>query len=544
MAALFLVCCMAAYWVGLELDLPHGVLVASLAATLASSSPMFQLLGALVMLELPGTLLILLSMGFYLRYLRSQRLHDLILTCLATTAVFFCKYNYGLMWLVPLFINEVWRTPPRRAWLAETLRRNLHPRVLVRPWPLFLAGYGAFLLWIVVTGGGVWRIGEHVISVRSLGNPVYALAWILIARMLLKPGRLVDWSRFVRTRAEPRIRTFLALVGGPILLWLMVPAHMKDFFGFLENRESGLGLLSPENLLFYPRALAVDYSISPIIGSITVILGLASLAWLARARASDRVLLLTLGFGLCAALLHPYKASRFIFAVAPLLWLAAGYTLARLMMGLERRIGGRPTAAVALVLACAAPVWMLNRGWDEARFRDAFASSTVPASVRPVLDAAVGAPNVSRMALLGTWNGLSPGLVRWHSLLRHPDRRERHMPLVQADLSRSATPDELLRAVRDRNVEEVLLVRLARTGEAWAPAFDDEAAYADGVLEALAAAPEFERIEERAFDPSGYRLIRFSRVPEGSLEGAPEPHLRRPGRDGAAEPAPPPNGTK
>ena len=106
---LFAFCILAIFLVGSELENSKGILVGAISVALMCLSPFYQLFGVLVMLEIPGTLLLLLATLFYIKYVKTDSSKYLKLTCIFTVALFFCKYNYGLMWIIPLAINEAWR---------------------------------------------------------------------------------------------------------------------------------------------------------------------------------------------------------------------------------------------------------------------------------------------------------------------------------------------------------------------------------------------------------------------------------------------------
>ena len=242
-AALFLLAALAAFWAGRWTlaatvpppggdDAPDGAgraggdgrfgaplpeLAGALTAACVLTSPAFHLFGTLVMLEVPGTLLMLVAAGAYLRSLAAGRGHGagsaqgFRLACAAAAALFFLKHNYGLLWLAPLGLSELWRAsgeegPLRRAvrwarqrWLA------IDPR---RPWTWLLAAYFALLASMAVTGGWELRLGGSTLHLHGLGNPVYALFLLVLARHLAWPRRrrvLVDrLRRLGRGPASPR----------------------------------------------------------------------------------------------------------------------------------------------------------------------------------------------------------------------------------------------------------------------------------------------------------------------------------------------------
>ena len=88
---LFVAAIAAAFWCGLQSDLAVGALTAALVAT----SPMAQVFATVVMLEIPGTLLLLLTVGWYLRSLATGCARDFTLACVAATALFSASTTSG-----------------------------------------------------------------------------------------------------------------------------------------------------------------------------------------------------------------------------------------------------------------------------------------------------------------------------------------------------------------------------------------------------------------------------------------------------------------
>jgi hypothetical protein len=194
-SVLFAGCLCVLFLAGLEMGRRHGVLTGGLAALLLSVSPVFHFFGAVVMLEIPGALWLLIAVYTYLRYTRTRRLRDARIAWLASLGLFFCKYSYGLLWLVPVAINEIWEAIRQGARpsntlvsLRSTVGRN---RVFVG----FVCIYFGFMVTVAVSGGWVFTIAGQRISVRSLGNPTYLLIWILVIRFLLAPRKNTEWLR-------------------------------------------------------------------------------------------------------------------------------------------------------------------------------------------------------------------------------------------------------------------------------------------------------------------------------------------------------------
>jgi hypothetical protein len=216
-SVLFFLLVVATWWAGRRLA-PDDPAVGVLAALLVLSSPMVQRYGALVMLEVPGALLLMLSLGSYGTFLRSESRRALTATCVFSVLLFFCKYNYGLLWLGALFLCEAhewagsWRQLVARALAAA---RDFDLR---RPWPLLLLTSAVALAWLVLSGGTRFEVMGREVSITSPGNPVFALCLVVIARFLLRPRN--SWRRYRtwRESVAPRHRRLVELIGAPIAL--------------------------------------------------------------------------------------------------------------------------------------------------------------------------------------------------------------------------------------------------------------------------------------------------------------------------------------
>jgi hypothetical protein len=265
-AVLFVLLVAAAMWAGAQAggDV-NGLMVGALTAAFVVTSPMYHLFATLVMLEIPGALILATAIGWYLRSLRSGRSRDFATASLLATALFFCKYNYGVMWLLPLAANEILRA-------ARSQRRR--PRELVadaveflrRPGPAFVAAWLVLTVILVFTGPWKFAVADRVIHIGSSANSVYALYVLVLASWAVRPRSSLQRIRAFLDRAGPRTRTMVGLIALPIAMWMVIPAHTINFIRFMENRSSGLPPLSVESLLYYPRSFVTSYSPGAVVG--------------------------------------------------------------------------------------------------------------------------------------------------------------------------------------------------------------------------------------------------------------------------------------
>lgn len=552
---LFVLTAVALWWAGRGLDRRDGGWVGLLAAGFFLASPFSQLFGTLVMLEVPGTLLLAGALGFYLRSVEEGGTPDEVGgtsdgtpdevggtppgstppgsfswrgCCACTVALFFCKYNYGLLWLLPLAVAEARRVAGSWRGVVTAVGRRLAAVDFRRPGVIVLLVYLLLLAAIRLSGGVDAEVAGVRLRATSIGNPVYLLYLVLVARLLWRPRR--SWQRWrdVRRRIGERGRTFARWVVAPIALWMLIPPHTKDFFGFVENRSSGIPFWSLDNLLFYPRALADGYAPVPAVGWATLLLALAAVPWLLRRGPRHRVLALALVVGTGAAFVHPYKLPRFFFTVAPLLQLAASVAVVAAV-----RLVARPSpepvrrgavAAVALLGFGA----LLIPGVDRGRLEAERALRTVPAAVRPVAERVAELFSAEeRTAFVGSWNLFSPGLVEWQ--LRNHHRRwwDAGIPGAWRRPARVDTVGRLRRRLEKGGFRRVISLEpldatapdpigLPGAGGGWwggrSEGFRAETAWLEPFRDELAAGGRHTLETAEPFPAAGYRLVVYRRA--------------------------------
>lgn len=496
-----------------------GVGVGLLAASLVATSPTIAVFATLVMLEIPGALLAVLAFACWCRAERSGRVADWRLAWLATLLLVFTKTNYAALWLAPMLLVEATTAAGGGRRLlsagARRLRRVRWRRPFMALNVLWLVGLAA----IVVAGGVDLRLGDLRLRASSLGNPLYGLYLLWVGRLLVlraRRGGRFAWGRIVvRWRRLPaRWRSFARWVLLPLAVWLLLPPHLKETVGFLENRDSGIARWSLEGLLFYPRAVAHDYAATPALG--WAVLGLAMLLavrWRRLGR-SRRLLALVAVGGLVAAAGHDYKLPRFLFTVAPFLFLAAATQAGDLLAGAARRLGRggarrrwRAEAAVALLLALLALV-VVARGVDGERLRRERRSRTAAPAAQAVLEA-LGRLD-GPLVVLGTWNDLSPGLVEWH--LRRGEGRAAGDRLVAdaAAAMRRQDPRRLRELVAGLPPGASVVI-VAAVDPGLRPRWLAEIGSRRELFAELARNPGLQRAAAPDTAGSGYRLRRFIR---------------------------------
>ena len=413
---LFVLLLVAALWTATGFDQRDGFALGLALAGLLAGSPFFQVLGSLVLLEVPGTLLTLFALGAGFRTMGRQDAASWRLVAWTSLALFFCKYNYGVLWLVPAAVAEgrrragSWRELGRRAvaWV--------HGLALPRPLVVFFVLVALLLLRIRLGGG----IDTTLVGVRlkatSIGSPLYVLYLLALLVWLRRPRKaLADLRSWLASLPE-RDAVLMRWLAFPIAFWMLIPPHLKDFFGFLENRSSELNTLGAESLLFYPHSLVVDYGPSSALGILLLIAGLIGCGYIFGGDDRARLLAAVVACGFASLLVHPYKLPRFAATLVPVLWLLGLWVLIRILRGgFEKALPQRVVGVLVLVVATSLGAWAGSRVHVE-RLEIEASLRTVPAEVLPLIDRVVElSEGEEETLLLGTWNLLSPPLVRWRA---------------------------------------------------------------------------------------------------------------------------------
>jgi hypothetical protein len=511
-AALFATAIVVAFWSGLQSHNRFGLAVGALTATLVATSPMARIFATIVMLGVPGTLLLLVALGLYARSLNTEHTRVFTLACIAATTLFFCKYNYGLIWIVPMLANEVLRAhgpsglQPAESWkhLGETLRR---------PWPALLAV--GLLIAVIIEFAGPWRIpiGGRAVSVSSAGPLLYGLFALTLIRWLLRPRHSLRMARQLLARLGPRARSIVLAVAFPIALWMVVPSHTVNFVDFLVNRSTGPPILSLESLLFYPRVFVNEFAPSPVVGIMVLVFAASALRRLRGADEAGRVLALALLLSTIAIVAHPYKQPRFLFLTATLLYFTGSREAMALADRVFSHVGEKTRRWAAATVAAVVLFTAAFTATDVDRLLRGHRQHTVDASTIEVLGAITDrAAAVQSTVLLGTWNHLSPWLVEWSCLQRGASMDSDQVPREPTGRSRHGDVVGWLAA----DPPALLMVVSASPRSKPRAGFIAETGWLEPVRKGLAHDARFDLVSQEDFPNTSYRLESFKPARTGA----------------------------
>jgi len=419
----------AVFLVGLKLHPTRGVPAACLLVAVMLLSPAYLFYGTVTMLEITGVFLLSLTLALLSRAEPGPgERRPLEAAGLGSAALFLCKYNFGLLWLLPLGLHEstaAWPDWPAR--LGRKTSGLIRGLKRPRPFTVFVLVYVAALLGIFMTGGGEIKVGGHAVSLRTPWHLAYYLYVVLVIRLFLRWRRDPEGLRAAWRSIPERVRVLLATIGLPLAVWFLIPYpnRVRAFFRFASNRQEAVSADALHRIGFYPQAFAHDYAPSPILGY--AILALAVIPPPASKNRLDlgRLLYLAFWIAVLATALHGYQQSRFFFVAALFVWLRAAqsfvWLIDRAMTAFIRRGAVRDAAWGAGLLALVGGGLAL--GPDLARTRAAHRAFESPAEFGAVLE------RITREAiqsdrptvLLGYSNRLSTPLVSWQFSRARPE---------------------------------------------------------------------------------------------------------------------------
>ena len=419
-----------------------GLAAGIVAVVLWFSSPIAGELSLLVLHELPGTLLTLIAVLAYLRARRRQSLAAWRLAALCALAVFMFKYQYGLAWLITVCINEALDVEPaHRVSKARALASRLPP------WRHgSLAGNAtASLVWLTVL--------LAVVGVDIGGWP-----WMLLVLSMI--GAVA--ARFRTSRASgrrPATRAAVEMLFLPLSVWLLLPDphRLHSVLRYLGNRSSELDGVG--HLLFYPKAFVSVYFTPYELGILVSVLAAAgAVAGLRRRNEAWRIVALFSAVMVLLCTLHDNKVDRLLFTATPAICLLAGtaavFAAAKLLP--DARNAGIAAAALAIVVLAIVPALSFPKVHHWA-IRSALNKSGAPVMLDAARQAAAwSGDSEGKVAVFGTFNQLSPSVLRWVAY--------RHRSLETEILEPRSGGNEGIETWLDReNVDTVLVLELART---------------------------------------------------------------------------------
>lgn len=407
-----------------------GWLVGALGATLLAVSPYFLEFCLQEMMEVPGTFFFMLTLFFYIRYLNDGKARDWQLTCLSGIVLFFCKFNYAVMVMLPIMVCEFCYKPAFRAMIGQALGRFRRDVRWRSPFTIFVFAYIAFLVYVQKVGIHFEIGGQRVMIERALGNPTYFLIALLIIRnAIVNRPLLKDYIREIWTADEP-IRSFLRFCVLPALVWLSYPAFFTTFFIFMfseKTRQSSFW--SMETLTYYPGAFLERYSAHPLIGILTLAALVVLLAFWKKLPRVSRFLVAITTFNFLLTITHPNYQARYLLTTVPILFLLLGLAIAHGLEALTKTSGTRFDKVWNALAPLAAILLFLAFPPSREELQKALISYTHPEKVNEVFAAICDeVKNAETNTIVGFSNYIAPASIALECYKRYPDMPREQMP--------------------------------------------------------------------------------------------------------------------
>jgi hypothetical protein len=388
-------------------------LAASLFIALLTSSPFLLAYASVTMTETLGALAQLVVLLAYAAYRESPTARTARLFALSLTLLFFTKYNYFILLVLPLVIFE-WleRTSGSTAGQRVAALWRWPGRLLSTPTGTLLALYFVALLILLRTGGFEFRLLGQRVSVRSIGNSGHIVLYLLLARLwyLHHRGR-IDWRGL--TSADVRIRPLLVWFVLPVTIWMAspYPNHIRDFANLVINRRLGESTVEAGTVI-YLDALRASYFYSEWLLAFVVIAFVVAAVRYGSQPPVMQWLIIAIPLQFAVIALHQTRFPRFLLLTVVLLCLAASIEVGGWFASVRR--GGLIAVLLApLVVVCA--VVAARQVVTEERFRvvafelytDSPELGAALAAIREEID------GDDRLVVVGQSNELSPALFRW-----------------------------------------------------------------------------------------------------------------------------------
>jgi 4-amino-4-deoxy-L-arabinose transferase-like glycosyltransferase len=277
------------------------------------------------------------------------------------------------------------------------------------------------------------------------------------------------------------VRRWLWLFG-PFALamaaWFAKPYKIAAFFEYATSQPQQVALLSVENLIYYPRSIALHFAPSPVWALLT----LAGVVWAIARWRDERLRLILIYFvvGMLVMTVKLQKHPRFIATIAPAAHILTGVMLAWLVakwrVGWMRARAARIASAAILALCAVSTVPVLVERFAafpslmQVHYQSDPRASDLAAWIAAQVDG-------QRFYLVNPWDQFSAPAMEWY-LATHDVRSDARFAnvFVPSVFLKKAEPEnieELRRAIRSSDARYLVALEGGPEGEqVWPEYFD------------------------------------------------------------------------
>lgn len=402
----------ATYAVNAQRRMP--LTAAAMISFFALTSPVYLAYATIPMLEITGALSLVTVLAAYLISRENSDPRYAKLFALSLTILFFTKYNYFLMAIIPLAVFE---------WSEQTAGISFRDRVmqgralilwLLSSWTgRIVVIYTVIVSILTMTGRMKFELFGQKIVVSGVGASGIFFLFFLLWR-LIKAHRAgqIDWSKIwgVDHRLKPFAVWFLA----PISIWLSTPYpnHMNGFFEYFYVHKNLNPRSLAEGVAYYLDELSQNYFYNEWLFYGAAALFVFALFNYNRQLLGGRIVIVCGAITLAMVFTHQMKESRFLFLVMIPFWGAAALEGTRLLGKISsNRLFDM---AVAIVITISA-LFLFDSTVNDERFKKL---SLIQYTKSEEMDKAFAAvrkelSDDARLGILGKSDVLSPALYKW-----------------------------------------------------------------------------------------------------------------------------------
>ncbi|RZA22493.1 MAG: hypothetical protein EOP10_15330 [Proteobacteria bacterium] len=422
--------------VGTQAHRKLGLLVGAIATGLLFISPLFEEHALQEMFEIPGIGLCMVTLFFYFRFLNTSQMKYWRWTCLSAILLFFAKFNYAVLIMLPIVASEFFSKVEFRTLVIAALKRFVRDVRWRSAFTIFVGLYIVFLIYVQKVGLRFEVFGQLVVIQKAFGNPLYLLLAIVLVRNWIRNRDLLKlYARSIGSAPEP-IRSLLRFDILPALVWMSYPVFFLHFFLYMFNEKTRHNSFwSLETLTFYPGAILRSYSPSPVLGAISCVLFVLMLVSLKKLPKISRFVTCLALFNLFLTVIHPNYQIRYLMTFIPLLYLttalAIAHALELIFMKAQRSLETIAALCSAPVLLVLCTIWTPSHSY----LQDAFIRTSQSEASRAIFHAICqDSTQTEKNTVVGFSNYISPSSIALTCYEDFPQIRREQLPTAMGRL--------------------------------------------------------------------------------------------------------------